>query len=165
MLNGEETSVDLEALGKDIFTYFGLGCRNVSKLYVPENYNFDSLFKSFDTYSSVAVNHKYVNNYDYNKSIYLVNREAHFDNGFVLLKESQNLSSPISVVFFEYYRDEEELNSILKNKSEETQCIVSKSDVINNSIRFGQSQQPELWDYADGIDTLDFLLNLELKKK
>lgn len=161
VLTGDESFTELTLLGQDIFSYFGLGCRNVSKLYVPENYDFTSLFTAFDKYASVAVNHRYVNNYDYNKSIYLVNREEHFDNGFLLLKNSEEMISPISVIFFEYFQDIEDLNNKLSSISKQTQCIVSKSVKIDKRINFGESQQPELWDYADGIDTLKFLLNLD----
>ncbi len=165
VLTGEESITDLTLLGQDVFSYFGLGCRNVSKLYVPENYDFTGLFKAFEKYASVAINHKYANNYDYNKSIYLVNREEHFDNGFLLLKNSLEMSSPISVIFFDYYQDIKNLNNKLKSKNDQIQCIVSKSDKIDNRINLGESQQPELWDYADGIDTLKFLLNLYIEKK
>ncbi len=160
VLTGTESTTQLEALGADIFTYFGLGCRNVSKLYVPLNYSFDELFNAFEKYSPVFMNHKYVNNYDFNKSVYLVNKEPHFDNGFLLLKESDQIVSPISVVFFEYYEDLKVLNKKLQAMYDQIQCIVSHSDKIENKVGFGQSQQPELWDYADGVDTLKFLLNL-----
>lgn len=165
VLTGEESISDLSLLGQDIFSYFGLGCRNVSKIFVPNNYDFNPLFKAFEKYAGVAINHKYANNYDYNKSIYLVNREEHFDNGFLLLKNSVEMSSPISVIYFDYYQDIENLNKELESRSDQIQCIVSKSDKIINSISLGQSQQPELWDYADGIDTLKFLLDLDLEKK
>lgn len=165
VLTGQESMTDLTLLGQDIFSYFGLGCRNISKLYVPTNYDFTTLFKAFEKYAGVAVNHKYANNYDYNKSIYLVNREEHFDNGFLLLKNSLEMSSPISVIFFDYYQDIEKLNNELKNINDQIQCIVCKSDKIDNCINLGQSQQPELWDYADRVDTLKFLLDLDLEKK
>lgn len=165
VLTGEETISDLIALGQDVFSYFGLGCRNVSKIYVPKNYDFTGLFRAFEKYVGVAINHKYANNYDYNKSIYLVNRVEHFDNGFLLLKNSSTLSSPISVLFFEHYQDLKNLNNDLKNMNDQIQCIVSKSDKIDNRINWGQSQEPQLWDYADGIDTMKFLLNLDLEKK
>ncbi len=160
VLTGKESTTELGALGADIFTYFGLGCRNVSKLYLPLNYSFDELFNAFEKYSPVFMNHKYVNNYDFNKSVYLVNKEPHFDNGFLLLKESNQIVSPISVVFFEYYEDLKVLNKKLQVMYDQIQCIVSHSDKIENKVGFGQSQQPELWDYADGVDTLEFLLNL-----
>jgi hypothetical protein len=165
VITGNERANELALLGNDIFSYFGLGCRNVSKLYVPNNYDFNSLFSAFENYSDVAVNHKYVNNYDYNKSIYLVNKEDHFDNGFVLLKNDDAMVSPISVIFYEYYNDLKELNVKLNNSENQIQCIVSNSNEIDNRIDFGKTQQPELWDYADGIDTLNFLLHLQSEKK
>lgn len=162
---GDESVADFSALGQDVFSYFGLGCRNVSKLYVPQNYDFSGFFKAFEKYAEVAMNHKYANNYDYNKSIYLVNREEHLDNGFLLLKNSSTLASPISVLFFDYYKNIEDVNTDLKSISDQIQCIVSKSDKIKNKINLGESQQPDLWDYADGVDTLQFLLELDLAKK
>jgi hypothetical protein len=160
VITGNEEVNELVLLGSDIFSYFGLGCRNVSKLYIPNNYDFNSLFRAFENYSDVAVNHKYVNNYDYNKSIYLVNKENHLDNGFVLLKNDDAMVSPIAVIFYEYYNDLQELNIKLNNFESQIQCIVSNSNEIDKRIDFGKTQQPELWDYADGIDTLNFLLSL-----
>jgi hypothetical protein len=160
VLTGNESTKDLELLGKDIFSYFGLGCRNVSKLFLPENYDLELLFKAFEKYADVASHYKYANNYDFNKSIYLVNKEDHLDNGFLLLKNSPKINSPISVVYFEKYKDLNAVKQVLKDFEDEIQCVVAKPGLIENQIEFGKSQQPELWDYADGIDTLDFLLSL-----
>ena len=162
VLTGEEHHLDL--LVEDIFRYFGLGCRNVSKLYVPRAYNFDSLFESMRAFEWVRNHHKYRNNYDYNKSILLVNNVSHFDNGFVLLKEDTSISSPISVVFFEYYKDIQKLNLQLEKRKEEIQCIVSEDCRVNNNLAPGQTQRPNLWDYADGVDTMEFLMTLPSKK-
>ncbi|MTI31443.1 acyl-CoA reductase [Cytophagales bacterium RKSG123] len=160
ILNGNENPSDLSALGKDIFQYFGLGCRNISKLYVPKDYNFPHLIKELEGFQEVIHHHKYANNYDYNKSIYLVNKVPHYDNGFLLLKESEDLVSPISVVYYETYQDENNLNSLLKKQENKIQCMVSKDGWYENSLPFGKSQQPELWDYADGVDTLKFVCEL-----
>ncbi len=160
VLSGSESPGEYAQLGKDIFTYFGLGCRNVSKLFVPSQFDFDKMFKSFEAYSDVAVNHKYLNNYDYNKSIYLVNKEDHFDNGFLLLKEDVSFVSPISVVFFEFYNDIDEVNQKINANKNSIQCVVSNIEDVQNAFNLGESQHPLLWDYADGIDTVDFLLNL-----
>lgn len=159
VLTGTETNDVLKRLGKDIFNYFGRGCRNVSKIFVPKNYDFNKLFSALEEYSDVINNHKYKNNYDFRKSVFLVNKEKHYDNGFLLLKESKELASAVSVVYYEYYDDLKTINQYLKEHQNKIQCIVSQSAKIYNAIPFGKSQQPNLWDYADGIDTLNFLLN------
>lgn len=148
-LRGNETDEQLFDLGKDVFSYFGLGCRNVSKLFVPENYDFTRLLRIWEPYHEVFNHHKYVNNYDYNKSILLVNRTHHYDNGFALLTENQALVSPISVVYYEVGTPDV--------KSEKIQCIVG---VEKNQIPFGKTQEPDLSDYADNVDTLKFLTAL-----
>jgi hypothetical protein len=162
VLGAEETREELHLLGADIFDYYGLGCRNVSKLLVPDGYNFNTFFESIESYHPIINHHKYNNNYDYNKSIYLVNGDKHLDNGFLLVKEDERLSSPLAVVFFEYYKDRESVNNLLIRESENIQCIVSNLplEVTNQVVGFGQSQHPALWDYADGVDTMEFLLNL-----
>lgn len=162
VLNGEETTEQLNQLGHDIFDYFGLGCRNVSKLLVPEGYSFNTFFESVESYQPIINHHKYSNNYDYNKSIYLVNSDKHLDNGFLLLKEDERMASPLAVLFFQYYRDAQQVNEMLLTESENIQCIVSRMplNIPNQVVNFGQSQHPALWDYADGIDTMDFLSNL-----
>ena len=158
VLTGDETGAELRAIGEDIFDYFGLGCRNVSKLLVPENYNFDKFFKSIEPYSYLYNHHKYANNYDYNRSVYLLNRTPHLDNGFLLLKEDEGISSPIGVVYFQLYKDLSQVNEYLKLNQDHIQCVVSKNKDIKGAIKPGTSQKPELWDYADGIDTIKFLI-------
>jgi len=162
LLTGNETSEQLHLLGKDIFDYYGLGCRNVSKLLVPKDYNFTPFFEAIESYHPVGNHHKFHNNYDYNKAIYLVNRDKHLDNGFLLVKEDERMVSPLAVLFYEEYEDRPAAQAWLEAQSENIQCIVSKAPVqVNNQVvDFGQSQQPALWDYADGIDTLQFLTNL-----
>lgn len=160
VLTGDETKADIEKLGIDIFSYFGLGCRNVSKLFVPENYCFDNFFEHMQSFHKIYSHNKYANNYDYNKSIYLMNQIQHFDNGFLILKEDEQFSSPIGVVFFEYYSDLLDVNKKLELNSELIQCVVSRSELIKNSLYYGKAQQPELWDYADNIDTMKFLLSI-----
>ncbi|MBL6449431.1 acyl-CoA reductase [Fulvivirga sp. 29W222] len=159
ILTGKESDEDLSKLGNDIFQYFGLGCRNVAKLYVPKGYKFDGFFKAIESFSKVSNHHKYNNNYDYNKSIYLVNGIPHLDSGFLLLKEDSAMVSPISVIFYEQYDSENTLQSLLKGNADKIQCIVSNNS-RPGSVNFGQAQQPELWDYADGVDTLKFLVTL-----
>ncbi len=160
VLLNEETSDQLTELGKDVFSYFGLGCRNISKVFVPEGYRFNHLLDSWSSYSGIANHHKYVNNYDYQKSILLVNRIPFFDNGFVLITESASLVSPISVLFFETYKDQKDLSEKIQSQREKIQCIVSASGWYSGSLPFGKAQYPEAWDYADNVDTLKFLSNL-----
>ena len=156
VLNGTETHEELVGLGEDIFRYFGLGCRNVSKLFVPKDYNFEAFFKAMFEYREVIQYEKYANNYDYNKAVFLMSNFQLLDNEFLTIKEDTSYSSPISSVFYEFYENLEEIKSRLSNDADQIQCIVSK-DLIENSIVFGQTQQPKLWDYADNLDTLAFL--------
>ena len=159
VLNGMETYEDLVNLGEDIFRYFGLGCRNVSKLFVPKDYNFDAFFKAIYEYKDVIFYEKYSNNYDYNKAVFLMSNFKLLDNEFLTLKEDISHASPISSVFYEYYDNLVDLQTRIENEAEQIQCIVS-NNLIPNSISFGQTQHPKLWDYADNVDTIQFLLSL-----
>ncbi|MDF2158171.1 acyl-CoA reductase [Algoriphagus sp. CAU 1675] len=161
ILNGNENQEQLQKLGEDIFKYFGLGCRNVSKVYVKSPGQLTQLLDSLQSFSKLADHHKYHNNYEYNKSIYLVNSEKHLDNGFLILKESTELVSPISVLFYEFYSDEKDLKVKLERLQDKIQCIVTENDGWKNAVPFGKAQMPDPWDYADGVDTLRFLGNLE----
>jgi hypothetical protein len=162
VLSGKESAEELFSLGHDILDYYGLGCRNVSKILVPKDYNFIFFFESIENHSAIIHHHKYNNNYDYNKSIYLVNGDKHFDNGFLMVKEDDRLTSPLSVLFFSYYQDMADAENIISQNAENIQCIVSTLplQVKNKVVGFGQSQQPRLWDYADGVDTMEFLSSL-----
>lgn len=160
VLNGEETKEQLIALGEDIFRYFGLGCRNVSKLFVPKGYSFDAFFEAIFEYQDVIHYEKYANNYDYNKAVFLMSNYQLLDNGFLTLKEDTNHASPISSVFYEYYDSLAEVEKRLKNEADTLQCIVS-NNLVPNSIPFGQTQHPQLWDYADQIDTISFSLTIK----
>jgi hypothetical protein len=162
VLTGSETTKQLHDLGHDIFDYYGLGCRNVSKLLVPKDYDFVPFFEAIEPYNPIINHHKYNNNYDYNKSIYLVNRDKHLDNGFLLVKEDERMVSPLAVLFYEEYEDINAVQALLSRESENIQCIVSSAplNVSSQVVDFGKSQQPALWDYADGIDTMDFLTKL-----
>jgi hypothetical protein len=157
VLNGEETTEQLTALGEDIFRYFGLGCRNVSKLFVPKDYSFVSFFEAIFKYQDVIHYEKYANNYDYNKAVFLMSNFKLLDNGFLTIKEDLSHASPISSVFYEFYDDLNDLQLRLDSESEQIQCIVS-NNLIKDSISFGETQKPNLWDYADNIDTISFLL-------
>ena len=159
ILTGEETKEELELLGKDIFTYFGLGCRNVSKIFIPENYDFTNFFQAIYSFHSVMNHQKYINNYDYNKAVYLMNLEQLLENGFLLLKEDKHYASPIATLFYEKYTNISSLQERLTEDKELIQCIVSNGS-FPNSITFGQAQIPSLRDYADGIDTIAFLNNI-----
>lgn len=157
VLNGKETKEQLTALGEDIFRYFGLGCRNVSKLFVPTGYSFVAFFEAIFEYQEVIHYEKYANNYDYNKAVFLMSNYKLLDNGFLTLKEDKSYASPISSVFYEFYDDIDTLQTRLQSENEQIQCIVSNK-LIENSINFGQTQKPNLWDYADNVDTISFLL-------
>lgn len=160
IIKGDETTEEFLALGKDITSYFGLGCRNVSKLYVPKGYEFISFYDAIEPLGDIFLNHKYKNNYDYNKSIYLINGVKHFDNGFLVATPSENLVSPISVIFYEEYENEQDLAEKLALHEEKIQCIVAKDGWYPNSVPFGDAQCPKLADYADGVDTMKFLLEM-----
>lgn len=159
VLTGNESPEELEALGEDIFRYYGLGCRNVSKIYIPKAYDFDVLFKGLFAHKDIINQHKYANNYDYNKAVYLMSEFNILDNGFIVLKEDTTMASPIASLFYEYYDSLAQLKNHLLKQQEELQCVVSK-DVFPNEVAFGQTQQPKLHDYADGVDTIQFLIDL-----
>jgi len=161
VINGSETSEELGKLGNDVFQYFGLGCRNVSKLFVPKGYNFDKLLGSFQVFAHLGQNNKYANNYDYTKAIYLLNKEPHLDSGFLLLRETDSLVSPTGVLFYEYYENEQGLKKVIQAQKDKIQCIVSNRGEFEDSFPFGEAQKPLVSDYADGEDTMKFLLALE----
>lgn len=153
IIQGNETREDLSQLGIDVFSYFGLGCRNVSKLFLPRGYDIMNLTLGWNAYSSLINHNKYANNYDFNKAVLMVNREEFTDTGYLILKESENVSSPVAVLYYEYYDSINDIRRKIEKASERIQCIVSRND-----IPFGMAQYPQLWDYADKIDTIDFLL-------
>jgi len=157
VLKGKETLEDLQALSEDIFRYYGLGCRNVSKLFVPKDYNFDLFFQAMYHWHPIIEKTKYANNYDYNKAVYLMSEFDMLENGFLMIKEDASAVSPIATVFYEYYENPEELKQKLSQEKDTIQCIVSKG-FIENEIAFGHTQKPQLWDYADDIDSIEFLL-------
>lgn len=152
VLNGEEKPEELMKLGEDIFSYYGLGCRNISKVFTPTGYDIREAFPPFEAFKDIIHHNKYCNNYEYHKSIYLVNKTPHLDTGFLLITTTDDLVSPISVLYHQEYDTISTLNTVLKQHKEKIQCIVGK-----DHIPFGKVQRPELWDYADDVDTLDFL--------
>ncbi len=156
VLTGNETPEDYKKLGGDIFTYFGLGCRNVSKLFVPAGFDFTLFFESLEHYNILLDHHKYANNYTYHKAIFLMNMTKHLDNGFLLVKSDDRMASPLGALFYQEYDKLEDVQTLLKEKAEEVQCVVSKIQE-NGWLPLGKAQSPELWDYADGVDTIAFL--------
>ena len=159
VLTGKETPEELFALGKDIFLYYGLGCRSISKLFVPKGYDFNLLFQAIYPYKDIIQEQKYANNYDYNKAVYLMSLFQLLENGFLLLKEDEHYGSPIATLFYEYYTDVASLKEKLTTDAEKIQCVVAHN-FTTEEVAFGETQTPQLWDYADGVDTLNFLLKL-----
>ncbi|MCK5135764.1 MAG: hypothetical protein KAR19_08255 [Bacteroidales bacterium] len=160
VLTGEETEEELAGIGEDIFTYFGLGCRNVTKLYIPDSYDLKILLRVLDRYNYLYQHHKYGNNVDYYRTIYLMNRIDFLDNGVLLLKEDPAIASPVGVVFYERYSEIGLVQQELTSRSEEIQCCVSIHPDIVGALQPGTSQVPMPWDYADGIDTIRFLTEM-----
>ena len=156
VLNGAETEDDMKNLGKDMLLYYGLGCRNVSKLYLPKDFDLNMVFGGLFPYANVIEMNKYANNYDYNKAIYLMSEFKFVENGFFMLREDQAISSPIATGHYEFYDELDPLKNHLNEQQKNIQCVVSNAD-IEGAIAFGEAQNPQLWDYADGVDTMDFL--------
>lgn len=157
VLKGDETEEELQLLAKDIFQYFGLGCRNVTRLFIPQDFVIDRLFESFLGFQDIINHNKYANNYDYNRAVYLLNQEKFWDNNFVMLKEDDKLFSPLSVINFSRYSSLDEVKNFIAENEENIQCIVAKSELGLESIEFGEAQNPGLDTYADNVDTMKFL--------
>lgn len=160
VLDGSESQGQLELLGEDIFRYFGLGCRNVSKAYIPKDFDIQRLFEAFYKFQPVGDNAKYGNNYDYNRAIYLMEHHDFFENGFFIIKEDERIHAPVSVLHVERYESIDTVKFELKEKAEDLQVIVSEAPQLEEAVGFGESQRPKLWDYADNVDTLAFLRSL-----
>lgn len=154
ILNGDETEEELSKLADDVYQYFGLGCRNVTKIYVPEHYNFVALLDAFKKYDRLAEHHKYKNNYDYNLALHILNKKFYMTNGSIILAEDASVFSPISQLSYEFYSEKKDVLSSLE-KNADIQCVVNRE-----KITFGTAQCPSISDYADGVDTLSFLKNL-----
>ena len=159
VLDGKESDNDLSDLSNDIFNYFGLGCRSVSKVFIPYGYDLDLLFNAFFRHKEVVNHNKYVNNFDYNKAVYLMSKEKFIENGFIILKEESKLGSPIGCLFYEFYNDKKEITKLINNNSDSIQCVVSNIN-FNTNIKFGQTQCPNISEYADNNDTIKFLLKI-----
>lgn len=164
VLLGDESDEQLTRLGDDILTYYGLGCRNVSTLLIAEEAQEQAIQNLLRTLEprlpDLLANHKYQNNYDYNKSIYLVNQVPHFDNGFLLLTQNDALVSPISVVYYQTYRYQDDAQTVVRTHADKIQAVASADGWFPGSVPFGQTQRPTLFDYADGVDTMAFLEKL-----
>ncbi|MDX2194880.1 MAG: acyl-CoA reductase [Cytophagales bacterium] len=156
VITGNETQDELQLLGTDIFTYYGLGCRNVSKIIVPSGYDFNAFFEAMYPYNEVINHSKYANNYEYRRAIYLMNGDKFLDNNFMLLKESEQTASPVSVLYYHYYSHMNEVLDYINTHRENIQCVVQ----AGNNVHFGETQKPNLWDYADGVDTMQFLISI-----
>ncbi|MBK8227920.1 MAG: acyl-CoA reductase [Flavobacteriales bacterium] len=155
VLDGTETDGQLAALGEDVFRYFGLGCRNVSKLLVPRSFDLDRIFRAFYPWSAIVHHNKYGNNYDYTRALWLLDRVPFLENGFLLMKEDAALASPVAALFYQRYDRKEEALAYIEANQQKIQCVVAR-----DGIAFGEAQHPALSDYADGVDTLRFLLGL-----
>ncbi|MGJ8593582.1 MAG: acyl-CoA reductase [Aquaticitalea sp.] len=159
VLTGNETEEQLLGLSEDVFRYYGLGCRNVSKLFVPKDYNFEKFFNAMFHWNPIIHQHKYANNYDYNKAVYLMSEFQMLENGFLMIKEDESYGSPIATLFYEQYESLDTLKNKLKSDTDKIQCVVANG-IGENTIEFGHTQSPKLWNYADNVDTIGFLLKI-----
>jgi hypothetical protein len=156
IIEGCETEDELSQLGSDVFSYFGLGCRSVSKIYIPTGYDISKMTHNWSRFATIINHNKYANNYDYNKAVFMVNKEKYIDTGYLLLKESTGISSPVAVLHFDHYNSLNDVFQEVEENKEKIQCVVG-----HKNIPFGMAQSPHLWDYADGKDTMDFLLKIK----
>ena len=162
ILDGSETKEELYQLGTDVFNFFGLGCRNVAKLFVPENYQFDNLLEIFHEFNSLVYHNKYKNNFDYNIALFLLNKVKFVNNGCIILMEDKRYASRISALHYEYYTSSTSLINELNTNKDKIQCIVSRNKLEGiKTFNFGESQKPSLSDYADGVDTMTFFCSLK----
>jgi len=155
ILNDQITDEELRKLADDVMMYFGLGCRNVSKLFIPQNFDIQRIFTAIYDYGFVMQHNKYMNNYDYYRSIYLLNKESFLENNFLIVKESQQLHAPVANLFYERYTDLSQISDYIHKHQEDIQCVVG-----NGYVPFGQTQFPSIDDFADGINTKEFLIGL-----
>jgi hypothetical protein len=153
IIEGNETGEELSGLGTDVFSYFGLGCRSISKIYVPESYDVKALAESWSVHGNLVEHNKYANNYDYSKAVFIVNKYDFIDTGFLLCRMEKSLASPVAVLHYEYYKSLANVCQETEGMKDKIQCIAGRGNTP-----FGKAQMPELWDYADGIDTIEFLL-------
>ncbi len=161
VLDGNESFCNLDDLCKDIFEYFGMGCRSVSKLYVPAGYEFGNIITLIDTWDEMCNHNGYRNNYDYQKSVMIMNDINFIEHRNLLVTKNFSLRSPLAVIHYEEYHSLDQVREVISEKDNEIQCVASNIRLSENSVPFGRTQEPELWDYADCIDTIDFLLRLK----
>ena len=159
VLTGHESEEVLKGLAEDIFRYYGLGCRSVAKLFVPKDYNFDAFFNAVYDWHPIMNSAKYANNYDYNKAVYLMSEFDLIENGFLMLKKDERYGSPIATLFYEHYENLDHLKAKIQKDSDQIQCVVANG-ILPNEVAFGSTQHPKLSDYADGLNTVDFLLKI-----
>ena len=157
VLKGDETDGELQLLAEDIFRYYGLGCRNVTRMFIPEDFVIDRIFENFLNFKEIINHNKYANNYEYNRAVYLLNQEKFWDNNFVMLKEDEALFSPLSVINFSRYSTLDEVRDFIKANEENIQAVVAKLELGFESIGLGEAQNPGLDTYADHVDTMKFL--------
>jgi len=165
VLSGNEPPDELRALGHDVFTYYGMGCRSVTQLFVPANFDLNRLFSVWTEWAYLSENNKYANNYDYHKAIWLLNQEVLVENGFLLMKEDTGFFSPVGTLYYAFYDEPDAVRDLLLSHSDQIQCIVTGNSTDWSEgripqVAFGQSQNPNPWDFADGVDTMSFLLEL-----
>lgn len=163
VITGEETKDQLKALSHDILDYFGLGCRNISKIYVPKGYQFKKLIETLDEHQYLKDHSKYMNNYDYNLAIALLNKDKIFQGEVIFIKKDESYFSRIANLHYEEYDDIKEVKTRIKNDEELIQVVATNNGNIldfEREVKFGKTQEPAIDDYADGIDTLEFLVNI-----
>ncbi len=161
IITGDETASDFEQLSNDIFTYFGLGCRNVSKLLVPQGYNFSHMLDNFTQWGNLINHNKYANNYEYNRAIYTMNQVMHLDTGYLIVTPSEAIESPVGVLFYQEYSTINDAVEYINQNEERVQCIVGNANTHPKAIPFGTTQSPRINDYADGVDTIEFLIQMQ----
>lgn len=155
VLDGSETKEELELLSEDCFMYFGMGCRNVGKIFIPNDFNTDRIFEGFLKQGDIINHHKYANNYDYQRTVFLMNQMVFLDNNSFMLKEDDALHAPLSIIYYQRYNSKAEVEAFIAEHEQEIQIVVGKE-----GIPFGQAQSPAILDFADGVDTFSWLLSL-----
>jgi hypothetical protein len=155
---GFESSDELSLLCDDVMQYFGMGCRSITKLLVPEGYEFGPFFEALEKYRYLTGHHRFQNNAIYHKAIFLMNGDPFLENDILILRENPVLFSPPGVLHYQFYKNLEEAHEIVRSHRQDLQCMVSHQAQFPGSIPFGTAQKPGLSDYADGADTLKFLL-------
>jgi hypothetical protein len=159
VLQGDETETEIAQLADDVFSYFGLGCRNVSLIFIPRSMDIVKIIDGFESYHELRNHNRYANNYTYHKALLLMNKDEHLDNGFALIRENRDLNAPLACVYYSYYDELSEVHDFIENKREDIQCVVGKNLKLD-TIDLGCTQSPNLQDFADNIDTFKFLESL-----